>query len=117
MKRIINLCLVSILLAGGACLSAFAQTPAAPEPSLGDYARNVKKDKKTVAKTFDNDNIPMQDTLSVVGPSPRPELTPPKSTSTRTRNRSLPGSRPMIVKRSSINGRTNSATSNRSSSC
>jgi hypothetical protein len=70
MKRIINLCLVTVLLAGGACLSAFAQTPAAPEPSLGDYARNVKKDKKTVAKTFDNDNIPMQDNLNVVeGPA------------------------------------------------
>ena len=67
MKRIINLCLVTVLLAGGACLNAFAQTPAAPEPSLGDYARNVKKDKKTVAKTFDNDNLPMQDTLSGVG--------------------------------------------------
>ena len=68
MKRIINVCLITVLLTSGVCLGAFAQTSAASqEPSLGDYARNAKKDKKAVAKTFDNDNIPMEDTLSVVG--------------------------------------------------
>jgi hypothetical protein len=89
MKRIINVFLVTVLMAGGACL-AFAQTPAAPEPSLGDYARTVKKDKKTVAKTFDNDNIPMQDTLSVVGsqnPQSASAQTPTQpSTDTPTEN-------------------------------
>jgi len=35
---------------------------------LGTYARSVRKDKKTTAaKTFDNDNLPMTDKLSVVG--------------------------------------------------
>jgi hypothetical protein len=38
------------------------------EQPLGDYARAARKDKKTTAaKQFDNDNLPMNDTLSVVG--------------------------------------------------
>jgi hypothetical protein len=46
------------------------QTVNSPEPSLGDYARAVKKDKKqTAAKQFDNDNLPREDKLSVVGPA------------------------------------------------
>ena len=38
-------------------------------PSLGDYARQVRKDPeaKTKGKVFDNDNLPRQDKLSVVG--------------------------------------------------
>jgi len=41
--------------------------------SLGDYARNVKKNKAdtgTAAKVYDNDNLPTDGTLSVVGPAP-----------------------------------------------
>ena len=42
-------------------------TPAQQQP-LGDYARALRKDKKpTVAKQFDNDTLPTQDKLSVVG--------------------------------------------------
>ncbi len=42
--------------------------PAAPSQSLADYARSVRKDKKAEApKVFDNDNLPTQDKLSVVG--------------------------------------------------
>ena len=40
------------------------------EPSLGSYARAVKKDKKpqpVAAKKFDNDNLPKDDKISVVG--------------------------------------------------
>lgn len=53
-------------------LSAAAQTTQDSStslgPSLGSYARSVKKtDNKQAAKTFDNDNLPTQDTLSVVG--------------------------------------------------
>jgi hypothetical protein len=41
----------------------------APEPSLGSYARAVKKDKKpqAPAKKWDNDNLPKDDKISVVG--------------------------------------------------
>jgi hypothetical protein len=42
-----------------------ANTQAQP---LGDYARSVRKDKKpATAKQFDNDNLPAEDRLSVVG--------------------------------------------------
>jgi hypothetical protein len=38
------------------------------EQSLGTYARSFRKDKKQdVAKRFDNDNLPREDKLSVVG--------------------------------------------------
>jgi len=47
---------------------AAAQSPTQP---LGDYARAVRKQKpseaKSSGKTFDNDNLPNQGTLSVVG--------------------------------------------------
>ena len=38
-------------------------------PSLGDYARQVRKDPGTASKpkVFDNDNLPREDKLSVVG--------------------------------------------------
>ncbi len=49
-----------------------AQTPAAADQqSLGNYARSVKKEKNPAAvKSFDNDNLPMDDKLSVVGAAP-----------------------------------------------
>jgi hypothetical protein len=45
----------------------------APEQPLGDYARKVHKDAnvaKPKAKVFDNDNLPTDEKLSVVGPAP-----------------------------------------------
>src|SRR5579863_838891 len=45
-----------------------AQNVPPPEPSLGSYARTARKDKKQqAAKRFDNDNLPKDDKLSVVG--------------------------------------------------
>ena len=40
-----------------------------PGPSLGEYARQVRKDPgtPTKAKVFDNDNLPRADKLSIVG--------------------------------------------------
>jgi hypothetical protein len=83
MKRIMYLLLAGIVLAGLSVPSLHAQNPssqnagaqtasapsASPaEPSLGDYARALKKEKKQqAAKQFDNDNLPRTDTLSVVG--------------------------------------------------
>ena len=41
--------------------------------SLGDYARAIRKDKADTSSTsrhYDNDNLPTNDALSVVGPAP-----------------------------------------------
>lgn len=47
------------------------QSQAVAEPSLGSYARSVRKEKKAEAtKEFDNDNLPTDDKLSVVGAAP-----------------------------------------------
>jgi hypothetical protein len=45
------------------------------QPSLADYARQMKKDSpqpKSRPKVFDNDNLPKDDKLSVVGEQPPP---------------------------------------------
>jgi hypothetical protein len=54
---------------------AGAQTPAPAQdqPPLGDYARKIRKDPgtpKTKPKVFDNDNLPKDDKLSIVGEQP-----------------------------------------------
>ncbi len=96
MKRMVNLWLVTIFLLGATAVGSQAQTSttttttmataaqssggapstqpstAATDQSLGDYARAVKKDKKPTSKTFDNDNLPMEDKLSVVGKTTAP---------------------------------------------
>jgi hypothetical protein len=84
MTRITRAWLVSVVLAAVAAISATAQNSPAQssgtvtasqptttsEPSLGNYARALKKDKKQeAAKKFDNDNLPREDKLSVVGPT------------------------------------------------
>jgi len=65
-----------VLLLGLASLPAGAQNQApstsqnsSPGTSLGDYARQVRKDPgtKSKPKVFDNDNLPREDKLSVVG--------------------------------------------------
>ena len=66
MKRITYTWVAAVLLIGLAGSLASAQS----SPSLGDYARSARKDKKTAAKTFDNDNLPKNDQLSVVGQAP-----------------------------------------------
>lgn len=58
-----------LLLAATATVTAHAQT----SDNLGDYARQVRKDKAQAApaaKKFDNDNLPANDKLSVVGEAP-----------------------------------------------
>jgi hypothetical protein len=67
MKRIVNAGLglmVSTLL-----LTSFAGAQRT-DPPLGDYARRVRKDPaaaKAKPKVFDNDNLPTEDKLSIVG--------------------------------------------------
>lgn len=52
------------------------QDPSTTGSSLGDYARHVRKDSgpaKAKPKVFDNDNLPREDKLSIVGaPPPAP---------------------------------------------
>jgi len=67
MKRIIYVWFAALTLAGAMASVAIAQDSTTQQP-LGDYARSVRKDKKApTTKQFDNDNLPMNDKLSVVG--------------------------------------------------
>jgi BMFP domain-containing protein YqiC len=48
-------------------------TAGAQAQSLGDYARNVRKSKEQTpasSKKYDNDNLPREEKLSIVGPAP-----------------------------------------------
>ncbi|MGO8794204.1 MAG: hypothetical protein ACLQLC_05225 [Candidatus Sulfotelmatobacter sp.] len=73
MKRIIRqvvIALSTLLLASLAgAQSAPAPAQAQDQSSLGDYARKVRKDPvaKARPKVFDNDNLPTDEKLSVVG--------------------------------------------------
>jgi hypothetical protein len=90
MKRITHLWLAGAILAGVVVHSSNAQDSSAQtqgaqsqgqtansgDSSLGSYARAVRKDKKTpAAKKFDNDNLPREDKLSVVGQTPDSDST------------------------------------------
>src|SRR5450631_4470700 len=62
-------------LAASAQQSANSQSSSSGTPSgssLGDYARQVRKDPGAAQKkkVFDNDNLPVDDKLSIVGPTP-----------------------------------------------
>ena len=68
--------LSTIVLASPAAAQTTSSAPGQSSPdqsSLGDYARKVRKDPaapKPKPKVFDNDNLPMNDKLSIVGPPP-----------------------------------------------
>jgi len=75
-KHITNFGMGVALLLGLSAVSASAQNQSQPaEPGstngtpLGDYARQARKspNAKSAPKVFDNDNLPKQDKLSVVG--------------------------------------------------
>ena len=75
MKRSTGIAFLFALSIGFLSSNAPAQNTAQPQDqsSLGDYARTVRKDPakdtaaKPKAKVFDNDNLPKDDKLSVVG--------------------------------------------------
>jgi hypothetical protein len=68
MKRITLVRIAAVILTAMMGSFASAQNEPAQQQPLGDYARAVRKDKKpAAAKQFDNDNMPAQDKLSVVG--------------------------------------------------
>jgi hypothetical protein len=74
MKRITSLGFTLALFTLVAGSPAMAQTTATPQDHtpLGDYARKVHKDPaaKSKPKVFDNDNLPKDDKLSIVGDAP-----------------------------------------------
>src|SRR5215475_10136741 len=68
MKRIAWVSTIALFL-----MSLTVSLAGAQDSGLGDYARKVRKQKgqqAPAAKTFDNDNLPMTDKLSVVGQEP-----------------------------------------------
>ena len=68
MKRITYVWIAGMVLAGMMASFAGAQNSTTQQQPLGDYARTVRKDKKAASvKQFDNDNLPTDDKLSVVG--------------------------------------------------
>lgn len=68
MKRITYVWIAGVVLAGMMASFAGAQNSTAQQQPLGDYARAARKDKKAASvKQFDNDNLPTDDKLSVVG--------------------------------------------------
>ena len=71
MKRITLIGFAFALSTALLATAAVAQTTApAQDQALGDYARKIRKDPGTVKarpKVFDNDNLPADDKLSVVG--------------------------------------------------
>jgi hypothetical protein len=72
MKRITLIGFVFALFTALLASPAAAQTPspAQDQSSLGDYAKKIRKDPGTAKarpKVFDNDNLPTNDKLSVVG--------------------------------------------------
>jgi hypothetical protein len=72
--------------AGSSAVQSTSQVTSQNE-SLGDYARNLRKDKKpTAPKTFDNDNLPASDKLSVVG-----NARPADSQAAETADQNQPG--------------------------
>jgi len=69
MKHIKRVAMATLLLLGTVGLSISG----AAAQSLGDYARTVRKNKPEPSPTtrhFDNDNLPTNENLSVVGPPP-----------------------------------------------
>jgi hypothetical protein len=81
MKRIACSGIGLVLSFGLLGLSAVAQNQPQSESSLGDYARQVRKAPTTKQKVFDNDNLPKDTKLSIIGPAPAAEGAPADNSS------------------------------------
>ncbi|HLV86547.1 MAG TPA: hypothetical protein VKV39_06180 [Candidatus Sulfotelmatobacter sp.] len=82
MKRIATIAIGMLSLAAlGLSASAQNQDQNSGSNSLGDYARQVRKSPANGAKpkVFDNDNLPTQDKLSIIGPGPSASSSPDSS--------------------------------------
>jgi hypothetical protein len=74
MKRIACNGIGLVLSVGLLGLSALAQNQSqSGESSLGDYARQVRKAPAPKQRVFDNDNLPKDTKLSIIGPAPAAE--------------------------------------------
>jgi hypothetical protein len=78
MKRIthIGIALASFSVLFASLAGAQTSAPAQDQSSLGAYARKIRKDPATPKprpKVFDNDNLPTDDKLSVVGEKSAPD--------------------------------------------
>src|SRR4029077_20793245 len=67
--------LLSVTGVSGLHAQSASNTPSSGGQSLDDYARQVRKepDAKPKVKVFDNDNLPKEEKLSVVGTAKTPE--------------------------------------------
>jgi hypothetical protein len=77
MKRIFYFWLTAIVTT--IAVSSFAAAQSQGSSSLGEYARAVKKTQKpekASPKVYDNDNLPNNSSLSVVGQTPEPAADP-----------------------------------------
>jgi hypothetical protein len=71
MKRTTSIANATLILLG-VLLGALLGTTGASAQTLGDYAREARKNKPKTdnSRHFDNDNLPVNEKLSVVGPEP-----------------------------------------------
>jgi len=77
MKRIACSGIGLVLSIGLLGLSAFAEDQSqSDQSSLGNYARQVRKAPATKQKVFDNDNLPKNTNISIIGQEPPAEATP-----------------------------------------
>jgi hypothetical protein len=75
-----------------------AQAPAASSQSLADSARAARKDKKpTTPKVYDNDNLPTQDKLSVVGNATEASTSAPQADASSNQDSADPN-KPAAIK-------------------
>ena len=77
MKHTKHMAIVTLLLLG---------VSGAAAQSLGDYARAVRKNKtepSSASRHYDNDNLPTNESLSVVGPSPASDANAGNANSTQ----------------------------------
>jgi len=77
MKHTKHMAIVTLLLLG---------VSGAAAQSLGDYARAVRKNKtepSSASRHYDNDNLPTNESLSVVGPSPASDASAGNANSTQ----------------------------------
>jgi len=96
MKRIASLVMMVALVATVAATLAIAQ-----DAPLGDLARQVRKQKTQqapTAKKFDNDNIPSEDKLSVVGEASAPDPKAVAGAAAAANNDGAPPSRNQATK-------------------
>jgi hypothetical protein len=74
MNRMLSTLIAGLIFLTVLCASIGAAAQTSQSPSLGDYARAIKKNKpesqKATGKVYDNDNLPRNTSVSIVGRQP-----------------------------------------------